>query len=334
MDIVAVVNLRARRGSQAVVRKLEAELPQARVMASRSIDEVADFVEAASPPELVLSAGGDGTALGLLNTLRGALPTLGVLALGTGNAWAHATEAPPWRTAIEQVGRLARSGAPTPLVRYRLVGVQGTTTAGKPPLLAHYAGTGWDAEIIDDFHGQKQGPGLLPASRRMGLAGYLHGVFTRTVPRNIMRGAAEVELINTGNDALTVDDRGKVVAMTGGEQGIVQYRGPAGVCAAGTCPEWGFGFRAFPGARLRNDRFNMRVCSGGPAWAALHMRALWKGTHPYPNMHTWLLDGCRAVFSRPVPLQAGGDRLGHESVVDYTLSERTVDLVDWRALRT
>ncbi len=266
--------------------------------------------------------------------VRGALPTLGVLALGTGNAWAHATEAPPWRTAIEQVGRLARSGAPTPLVRYRLVGVQGTTTAGKPPLLAHYAGTGWDAEIIDDFHGQKQGPGLLPASRRMGLAGYLHGVFTRTVPRNIMRGAAEVELINTGNDALTVDDRGKVVALPGGEHGKVLYRGPAGVCAAGTCPEWGFGFRAFPFARLRNDRFNMRVCSGGPAWAALHMRALWKGTHPYPNMHTWLLDGCRAVFSRPVPLQAGGDRLGHESVVDYTLSERTVDLVDWRALRT
>ncbi len=45
-----------------------------------------------------------------------------------------------------------------------------------------------------------------------------------------------------------------------------------------------------------------------------------------------MLTRCRAVFSRPVPFQVGGDRLGHKTEVDYTLAPEQVDLLDWRAL--
>src|SRR5207249_4914926 len=135
-----------------------------------------------------------------INALRGhaaAQSPIGCLALGTGNGWAHATGAPPWRAAVQQLARLSRSGAPIPTWTFDLVEVDG--------VLGHFAGTGWDAEIIDDFYAQKSGFGLLPRSRRNGLQGYMHGLFTRTIPRHLFRRRSiEVELINTGEDAVAV----------------------------------------------------------------------------------------------------------------------------------
>src|SRR5262249_22308495 len=158
------------------------------------------------------------------------------------------------------------------------------------------------------------GPGLLPERARNGLRGYLHGMFTRTIPRHVLqRDMVEVELTNTGSDALVIDRDGRAVPLLrrGAGQGV--HRGPASVCAAGTSPEWGFGFRAFPFAGKVPRRFCMRAYAGGPIEATLRMRSLWRGAHPVDKMHTWLLDRCRATFSRPVPFQVGGDRLGHRT---------------------
>ncbi len=210
MDIAVVVNLRARRGSEQVVRACRETLPDARVMVSRSLDDARGFAQSLhdQPPSLVVSAGGDGTAVALLNAMRGASPNpavtrgeapkpavtmgetpkppvqparnaflsgpaLGLLPLGTGNGWANVTGAPGWRKAVTRLGHLAERGGPLPLRRFDLVEVGG--------LVAPFAGTGWDAEIIDDFHAQKTGFGVLPARARMGVAGYLQGLFTRTI---------------------------------------------------------------------------------------------------------------------------------------------------------
>jgi diacylglycerol kinase family enzyme len=334
VDIAVVVNLKARRGSESVARSCRAELPDARVLASRSLEEAIGFARdlRESPPELLLSAGGDGTAVALLNALRGpegARPfgaAFGVLPLGTGNGWARATGAPSWKAALAGIGRAARRPGPLPVRRFDLVEVCGT--------IAHFAGTGWDAEIIDDFHAQKTGPGVLPEKARAGLGGYLQGLFTRTIPRHLLvREQVEVELVNTGEDALGVDENGRAYPLPGGEHGKVLYRGPTNVCAAGTSPEWGFGFRAFPFAELVPRRFCMRIYAGKAFEATMNMGKLWRGQHPMPKMHTWLLTRCHATFSRPVPFQIGGDRLGHKTDVDYALAPEQVDLVDWRALR-
>ncbi|APR82193.1 Hypothetical protein A7982_07542 [Minicystis rosea] len=326
------MNLRARRGSHRVARACREVLPGANIMVSSTLDEALGFARQIQTdrPKLLVSAGGDGTAVTLINALRRpsgddvAGPAIGLLPLGTGNGWANVTGAPRWRKAVRRLGELAERGGPLPLRRFDLVEVMGT--------VAPFAGTGWDAEIIDDFHAQKSGPGLLPRHMREGLRGYMHGLFTRTIPRHLREPQVEVELVNTGDDALTVDARGRVVPVPGGGHGAVLYRGPTSVCAAGTSAEWGFGFRAFPFAGLVPRRFCMRLYAGKALEATLRMKQLWQGAHPLAKMHTWLLTRCKATFSRPVPFQIGGDRLGIRSEVEYALAPDQVDVLDWRAV--
>jgi hypothetical protein len=336
VEIAVVVNLRARHGSQQVAARCRAALPKARVLTSRSLEEALGLADdlRRSPPELLLSAGGDGSAVALINAMRAPAgvatadafrTAFGVLPLGTGNGWASAMGAPRWRVALAGLEHAARRKRALPLRRFDLVEVFGT--------LAHFAGTGWDAEVVEDFHAQKTGPGLLPVGARDGLAGYLQGLFTRTIPRHLFTpDQVVVELTNTGDDALGVDDLGRPYPLPGGEHGKVLYRGPVSVCAAGTAPEWGFGFRALPFAGLVSRRFCMRIYAGKVLEATARMGRLWRGEHPLPKMHSWLLTGCHASFSRPVPFQVGGDRLGYKTEVDYALAPEQVDMLDWRAL--
>jgi diacylglycerol kinase family enzyme len=303
-------------------------------MVSGSLDEAMGFARdlQEKPPSLLVSAGGDGTAVTLLNAMRkevavhdgASQPALGLIPLGTGNGWANVTGAPAWRKAVTRLGHLAERGGPLPLRRFDLVEVCGT--------VAPFAGTGWDAEIIDDFHAQKSGFGLLPERARNGLAGYLQGLFTRTIPRHLTEPQVEVELTNSGEDAMTVDERGLPVPLPFGRRGAVLYRGPMSVCAAGTTAEWGFGFRAFPFAGVVPRRFCMRVYAGRALEATMRMNKLWAGAHPVAKMHTWLLTSCKATFSRPVPFQIGGDRLGVQQEVEYRLAPEQVDVLDWRAV--
>lgn len=338
MDVAAVVNLRSRRGSEGVASSMRAVLPRARVMASRTLDDVARFADDVhcAPPELLISAGGDGSAVALINALRTAArehaasdvsagAPIAVLPLGTGNGWACATGAPRWRTALARLGQATEPRTlALPRAHFDLLEVEGT--------LAPFAGTGWDAELIEDFHAQKTGPGLLPMSRRHGLLGYLHGLFTRTVPRHLGQAQVEVEIVNTGDDALTVDAEGRAVPVRGGEHGAVLYRGPVSICAAATSPEWGFHFRAFPFARLVRGRFNLRVYSGKAIEAVARMGQLWRGVHPLPRMESFLLTSCRVAYSAPVPFQIGGDRFGLRTEVNYATARESVDLLDWSRL--
>jgi diacylglycerol kinase family enzyme len=333
VDVAVLVNLRSRRGSRVVAEHARAQIPSARILASRSLAETEGFIQELlrSTPDLLLSAGGDGTAVGLINALRpgegaGQLPTLGLLPLGTGNGWANATRAPAWREGLARVGALARNRSVLSTKRFDLV-----ETCGR---IAPFAGTGWDAELIDDFHAQKTGFGLLPQKAREGVAGYLQGLFTRTVPRHVLaKSRVEVELINTGEDAFTVDDDGKPIPLPGGEHGQLLYRGPFGVCGAATSAEWGFRFKSYPFAGCMPRRLCVRIYSAGPIEAVLRTRDLWRGAHPLSKMHTWMLTSCKARFSRPVPFQIGGDRHGHITEVDYRIAPETIDCLDWAALR-
>ena len=331
MEVAAVVNLHARRGSEAVGRKVRAALPGARVRVTRSLDDVRRFIDdelGRDPPELLLSGGGDGTAVALLNALRTcgvAFPSLGVLPLGTGNGLARVTGAPRIDEALARIAALDGRRAPTR--RFALVEGEGA--------IAPFLGTGWDAEIVSDFKAQldKAPPGM----RRLhsGLYGYLNGMFTRTIPRHVFGGGpANVVLTNLGDDAYVVDPAGHVVPLANSPKGTVLYRGPASVAAAAATEEWGFGFRAFPFAHAMPGRVSVRCYGAGVIEATRNMFRLWRGEHPMPKMHDFLLTAGRMEFDREVPFQIGGDVAGMRRAFEFRLATDAVDLVDWGRLRS
>jgi len=145
-----------------------------------------------------------------------------------------------------------------------------------------------------------------------------------------LRGDEALDLRLLDFTVIAVDDHGQPVRVPGGGRGAVLYRGPTSVCGVATTAEWGFGFRAFPFAGLIPRRFCVRIYAGGALEATMRMGQLWRGAHPLVKMHTWLLTGCKATFSRPVPFQIGGDRMGMRSEIEYGLASQQVDVLDWR----
>ncbi|WP_164012191.1 diacylglycerol/lipid kinase family protein [Pyxidicoccus trucidator] len=327
-DIAVLVNLRARRGTEGVGGLVERFLPRARVALTRSLEEAREWISGTlrpNPPSLLLAGGGDGTITGLLNELRTAgvaLPAIGVLPLGTGNAWARVTGAPRAAVALKQIAAVGERLPP--LRPFSLVRVEGK--------VAPFAGTGWDAEMIQDFKNQLSAAGPL-ASTQAGLRGYLGAMFTRTVPRHVFgEGNPQVSVYNMGDPALTVDARGSVQPVSHADKGALLYRGPAGVAGAATTPEWGFGFKAFPFAQAVPHRLSVRVYGASVMEATRNMFKLWRGEHPMPRMHDWFVQRVRMEFDREVPFQMGGDVIGMRRTLEFDLAEESVQLVDWRQL--
>jgi diacylglycerol kinase family enzyme len=333
MDIAVVVNLNSRRGSKRFADWAQRALPSSRVIATKTLEDVERFVDelkAKGTPRVLLSGGGDGTAIGLLDALRARqheFPALGIVKLGTGNAWAATTSAPSPRKALETLARAVERGHTTvPTTDYWLVEVEGRLTP--------FAGSGWDAEVLHDYKVQKQA--LPPALRRFaeGAPGYFGSIFTRTVPRNVLRrDRPRVKLINLGADALTFDPHGNVVQVPNAGPGTVLYEGPYGVAGAGTSCELGFGFKALHFARVRPGFMHVRIYAAGAAEAARRIPQLWTGKHPLPQSHDFLLSACRMEFDREVPVEIGGDAIGLRKSVDYRVAQQVVPLVDWARLK-
>lgn len=328
MNIAVLVNLRARRGSEVMGGLVQRFLPRARVALTRSVDEARTWIDQQlrpNPPSLLLAGGGDGTITGLLNELRAqglALPAIGVLPMGTGNAWARVTGAPRPAVALKQ---LAAYGERLPPLRpFGLVRVEGH--------LAPFAGTGWDAEMIQDFKNQLASSGPL-RDAQAGLRGYLGAMVTRTIPRHMFSASRpQVSVYNLGAPSLTVDANRAIRPLPHGDTGELLYRGPFGVAGAATTPEWGFGFKAFPFAQAMPHRLSVRVYGAGVMEATRNMFKLWRGEHPMPKMHDFLVERIRMDFDREVPFQIAGDVIGLRRSVEFELAEESVQLVDWHSL--
>ncbi|MFT3710791.1 MAG: diacylglycerol kinase family protein [Archangium sp.] len=337
MDIAFVVNLNARKGSHRFADFARRVLPNSRVVATRSVDEVERFVDELGTPRIILSGGGDGTACGILDALRTRnreFPTLGLVKLGTGNAWAIGTNAPSPRTAVTTLARVLEAGhTELPTEQFSLVEVEGRLTP--------FAGAGWDAELLHDYKVQRNS--LPPPLRRFaeGGPGYFVSIFSRTILRNVLqKERARVKLINLGEHALTFDPHGNVTRVPAGSVGEVLYEGPYGVAGAGTTAELGFGFKALHFARTMPGRMHVRVYAATAAQATWHLADLWKGTHPIPHSHDFLLTHCRMEFDREVPVEIGGDAIGLRRSLEYriapgtTAGRLTVPVIDWARLRT
>ena len=325
--LAVLVNANAKRGGRRVAVQIARALPGARVRLTKTTGEIDAWLRSLPKPRAVLAAGGDGTAVALVNALARVTPasdsgpTVGILPVGTGNGWAHALGAPKLHRCLEL---LAKNPGPFPTRRYGLLEVEGT--------LAHFAGSGWDAMILEDYKRQleaSKGPG-----RRLSKSvyGYLAATLLRTAPKVALLGNPHLLIENLGDEVFVVDHEGKPHRLEGAGRGAVLYDGPAGAAAAGTCPEFGYRFKAIPFAERMPGFISVRAYDRGALGAIVSIPSLWKGTHPIGGMHDWLVRNVRLTFSRPVSLQIGGDAHGMRRTVEFRAADHEVRMIDWRRL--
>jgi diacylglycerol kinase family enzyme len=320
-----VVNANAKRGGRRVAAQLRRALPGASVRLTRSIEELEGWLRTIENPRCIFSAGGDGSAVALLNALDRVVPKgqdfppIGALPLGTGNAWAHALGA---RKLDKCIQALARHDGPMPTKRYGLLTCDG--------VLTFFAGCGWDAQVLDDYRRQ------LEASPSSTIAksvwGYLTAMLIRTVPKNVVYGRPHVLIENLGGDVYQIDESRRLTKLPDVGRGAILYEGMASVAGAATCPEFGYGFRSYPHAERLLGFMNVRVYDRKAPAAVLDIPKLWKGQHPLRGMTDWFATEIRMTFSRPIPLQIGGEAIGTRLTVEYKTADRTVDALDWRML--
>lgn len=330
MTVAVLVNLRARHGSEAIGQRIREILPRARVAVTSTLDEARHWVRedyAANRPDVLISGGGDGTAVALLNELRDqglAFPAFGLLPLGTGNGWARATGEVGKRAALRSLTWLPEHGAP-PLRQSGLVETEGRVTP--------FAGTGWDAEVLADYKAVQE---LTPRVMRgaSARAGYMRSLFTRTIPRHLFGfSPPRVRVVNLGEPALGLSPDGRAIPIPGAGPGAVLYDGPISVGGAATTEELGLGFRAFPFAHLVPGRMNVRIYAATALQATARIPWLWRGAHPLPDDHHFFVTRCRFEFDRPVPFEIGGDLVGEREQVEMSYLEDAVPLIDWRRMR-
>lgn len=315
-----VFNRRARRVTPRRIRALAQALPRASIFVAESDAELPAILRRIRRlrPSVILSGGGDGTVVRLLNALRAdghtPFPIVGILPLGTGNAWARAVGAGPYR---EVLARLPALRWPPPTVRFDLLEVEGT--------LCHFAGAGLDARILDDYARIRR------KLERAEPKGSLGGV-------SALGTYATAALVSTIPREVGFDSRGRMPwtelsGLTDAGLAVGLFSGRANLVAAGTCPEWGFGFKAFPFARAYAGHFNLRVFTGGVFTALRHLGRFWRGELPQPGMNDFLLARGNVSFSRPVPVEVGGDVIGPRTEMVLRIAPETADVIDWGGVR-
>lgn len=327
MSVAVLVNVKSRHGSTDVGHHIRQILPNARVAITSSLDEARAWVRdelVPNRPEVLLSGGGDGTAVALLNELREHdvdVKTFGLLGLGTGNGWARATGGVGKRAVMKDLHHF-RAHGDLPVRTFRLVETEGRVTP--------FAGTGWDAEILADY---KESLGSTPKlfDKLSGSTfGYAKSLLTRTIPKQLFGSRPRVRVVNLGEDAMTVDAEGRAIPLPGGEKGKVLYEGPLGVGGASTTCELGLGFRAFKFAHLVAGRMQVRVYGASTSQAMMNVPKILGAVHPIANDHHFFVTHCRFELDREVPFEIGGDLVGQRRQFDLKLHEKPISLVDFR----
>jgi diacylglycerol kinase family enzyme len=246
---------------------------------------------------------------------------MGILPLGTGNAWAHVTGAPKLHKALKL---LAKTSGTPPLRRFGMLRCEG--------ILTHFAGAGWEADVLNDYKtqlAQSKGPSRILSKS---VYGYLAATLFRTAPKALINGRPHVLIENLGDEVYTMTADRKLLKLAGVKHGDVLYDGMSSVAAASTCPEFGYGFRAFPFAERMLGMINVRIYDRTAQAAVASIPKLWRGAHPLRGMHDWFTSGVRMTFSRPVPLQIGGDAVGMRQSIEFRYGGRDVEMLDWRRM--
>jgi diacylglycerol kinase family enzyme len=333
-NLAVVLNGRAKSVNDTVVDLVQGLVPAQDLYVSRSMSDARRIVRTIVERRYrtVLTGGGDGTFAAFATHLEthldaedieNYLPRLGMLKLGTGNALASTFgAAQPDRRIIERDLDYAANGARTRPMRF--IDVEGK--------VAPFAGIGLDALILNSYRIVLEHTSNTPAFQATeGLAGYALAIAGISLPQYLTEKVPDAVILNEGGPAWRVGPDGKRVGPMI-LKGEVIYRGPARLAASSKLPYYGFDFRLFPFAMLRDDRFHLRV-SDAPAQEILaNLPAVWKGQYFSRTVHDFLAERVSIHLSCPSPFQIGGDGEGYRSYINMNLRQRPYELIDFRHL--
>ena len=186
-------------------------------------------------------------------------------------------------------------------------------------VLTPFAGAGWEAEVLNDYKiqlEQSKGPSKWFSKS---VYGYLTATVLRTAPKALVNGRPQVLIENLGDAVYTITADKKLLKLHGIGRGAVLYDGMASVAGCAISPELGYHFRAYPFAERFLGMMNVRVYDEKTVSAVARIPRIWRGEHPLRGMHDWFATKVRMTFSRPVPLQIGGDAVGFRQTVEFKI---------------
>ena len=338
--IAVILNLNAPGVTKKVINRIASRIPMENIYPTKDIVEarsaVSDILE--NSFDFIFCGGGDGTIVNTITDIRDierekalspqghaindyadnemAVPSLGILKMGTGNAWAWAVGV---KGGLNQFNTVVEGGDYS-ISRYHLIEVGGR--------LCPFAGLGWDAQVLNDYYEVNERLYHTPLRGFMGsLYGYLFTSFTRTIPRIIKKkGATEVEITFTGRKLFKPTRNSGYLPITDSRNSII-YHGPANMVSAGMIPFFGYGFRAFPYAEQIRDTMHLRISNLDIFRTVKNIRKIWAGRYESPDFTDFLADMIRLRFDREMPLEIGGDPAGYTSEVELRVSDFQVNIV-------
>lgn len=321
------LNANARRVSPEVVSRIEELVHPDDIFFAENPEDAFRFsvviLERGYPT--VFTGGGDGTVVGLINALRqvaggdgDAIPKLGVLSLGTGNALSR---------------MVSSAGALSDLKAYVSNPSQDAWTISLMEAeggLHPFGSLGADAEMMADYHRLKNQVGsgrLKPLFQNVG--GYFAAFFAATVPRHLgqaLRGERlEVRITNLGESAYRIGAEGRKTRSFG--VGEVLYEGPVVLTILGTVPVFGYGLRLLPWADRDPEMMQLRMSNIPLASSLVHLPAAWNGTLQHDRLQDFYVQRVRIRYSRPMPFQLSGDYEGMRDTVEVAVRPRAVRLL-------
>ncbi len=327
--IAVLLNPNAKRVSSRTRQIFEAVVPKADLFWSRDLREAQDHVAAIVERGYgtVFTGGGDGTVSNTINLLHEELdrkdptppcPQIGILKLGTGNGLAHLVGAHHPLTHLQNVLRGQR-----PMPRKLNLIRQGSD-------LLFFSGIGWDAGILNDFTDFKNRfTGWLGRKVFHSVAGYFAAIGAKTIPR---------ELFKKDPWTIRVRNRGKAVRIIPGHApievppGALLFEGPCKLAGVSTVPFYGYGLKVFPFADSESGLMSLRIVTASAFEILRHLPSVWRGEYQSPGISDFLVDDIEIEADKPVPFQIGGDARGRRKKLEFAMSGRSIELLDFKRL--
>lgn len=323
-----LLNANARAVNDSLIEHLAEIVPAGDLFLSRTLEDAEVFVRTIARRGYgqVYLGGGDGTLVTTLGLLRSvvkkeglAMPAVGVLKLGTGNAMAKAMHA---AAALVDASHVVNKGA----VTTRQVDMVETEDG----VLTPFAGMGYDGAVLNDYMWLKGKAKGSPIARRMveSVWGYLGAMLFRTVPNELKAPLPKVK-VTTGSDAfyMKTTEQGDVEERV--PAGTVLYEGPAPIISIGSIPYFGYGFTMFPFAGTKPGYVQLRIGSIPIPQILMNLwPRVWRGTFRHPQLQDFLVKDVVIESDRELPYQLGGDARGRQKRLAFKAAAEAVPMVE------